>query len=307
MPTKYNIQKPLLSNYGQGLMNDPAGFIAHKVAPVVPVKLESSSYIKFGKEFLKDSTRNGARAPGGRSESIRYESSNDAYSCQEHSFETFIDDEERKNNTIPMSLDESATDLITQKILITREKLVAAALFNATTFSGKTTALSGATQWSHASSTPITEIGTRGDTIRSATGIDPRNLSLIISYPVWKSLRNHATITARFQYIKPEILTPEQVAGVLGIKEILIGSGVKANDAGTMTDLWGKHALLAFIDPSAKNMKSPSVAKTFQSSDLVMDGYRDEPAHSDVIRGMVKEDYKVVFTDAGYLLTDAVA
>lgn len=307
MPTKYNIQKPLLTNYGQGLMNDPAGFIAQKVAPVVPVKLESSSYIKFGKEFLMDSTRNGVRAAGGRAEQVRYEVSTDLYSCQEHSFETFIDDKERDNNTIPMSLDEAAADLVTQKILITREKLVAAALFNATTFSGKTTALSGTTQWSHGSSTPITEIATRASTIRTATGLNPQLLSLIIGYEVWKSLRTHSTITAKFQYIKPDMLTPEQVAGVLGIKEIIIGAGVKAAQDGTMSDLWGKHALLAFVDASAKNMKSPSVAKTFQSKDLIIDGYREEAAKSDWIRGTVNEDYKVVMTDGGYLLTDAVA
>lgn len=307
MPTKYNIQKPLLTTYGQGLMNDPAGFIAQKVAPVVPVKLESSSYIKFGKEFLMDSSRNGARSPSGRAEQIRYEVTTDLYSCQEHTFETGIDDEERKNNTIPMSLDETATDLVTQKILITREKLVAAALFNATTFSGKTTALSGTTQWSHGSSTPITEIATRASTIRTATGLNPALLSLIIGYEVWKSLRNHSTITARFQYLKPDMLTPEQVAGVLGIKDILIGYNVKSAQDGTMTDIWGKHALLAFVDPSAKNMKSPSVAKTFQSQDLIIDGYREDSAKSDWIRGMVKEDYKVVMADSGYLLTDAVA
>lgn len=307
MATKYNIQKPLLSQYGQALMNDADGYIAQKVAPIVPVVLESASYIKFGKEFLKDSTRDGARAPGGRAEQIRAEVSDDTYSAKEISFETFIDDEERKNNTIPMSLDENATALVVEKIKITREKKAAAALFNATTFAGYTAALTGSDQWSHASSTPITKVEEIKNTVRTNTGMNPEKLSLIIGYEVWRYLRVHSTITARYQYLRPEQLTPAQVAAVLGVKELLIGAGVKSAQDGTMTDLWGKYALLAYVDASAKNMRSPSVAKTFQCQDVLIDGYREESNKSDWIRGMVKEDAKITMPSGGYLLSAAVA
>ncbi len=174
--------------------------------------------------------------------------------------------------------------------------------------------LSGTAQWSDfANSKPEEDVQTGHDTITKA--IAKKANTLILGHEVFSKLRNHTNILTRIQNVKLGLVSIEDLAAIFDVERVLIGSAVKRTAAGVNSFVWGKHAVLAYIQPSA-SMEDLSVAKSFVWDDapgstggFITEIGRAQPISrkSDEISVHFYYEDKVVAAEAGYLITDAVA
>lgn len=301
-------------------------FVGNKLFPVVPVRKQTDKYYIFGREqwVPEDSDY---RAPGTEANEIPgLKVSLDSYYASEHSLEIAVYDEERENVDSPMSPDTDATNLVTQKILLGRELAMMNFVTDATKYaSTNTVTLSGTQQWSdYTNSDPIKSVHDAIRAFHANVFFEPN--TAVIPYQVMSILEDHPKILARIMYTDRGILTPELVAAVLGLKNVIIpevayGSGV--GFAMTASYLWGKNVLLAYV-PSSAGLRVPAFAYEFVwgypgLGAMQVDRWREEKRKSDLIRVSRRYDLKMIGVETnplsanygksitGYLIKNAIA
>ena len=314
--SRFNTLRPLLSNYAIERRNKPAMLIGSKVAPMVVVDRDSYYYPVFGNDFYTASSSSGIRANSGRAERVDFTFSTSKYQTQEHAYETFLDDRDLVNAQPELRVEYQKTNIVTDKQLVGYDAYVASQAFNTTTFSGYTAALSSAgatnTQWNAAASTNDPRIQSQYAKSQILQGglVDPESISLIVGADVWlNGLQTNSTLLKTFQYTNPYALSTEMIAKALGIKEVIVGTGIQANEqTGTVSKIWGNYALFAYLSPEP-SLEDVSTLKTFvlKDKDLRIESYRDEPNKSTVYRSLW--DYAVVApaVSSGYLYSTVVA
>jgi hypothetical protein len=303
-----------------------AGLVGERLFPTVPVRKQSDKYYVFGREGWL--VENDVRAPGTEANEIPGLSlSTDTYYAQEHSLQIPVTDEERWNSDSPLSPDRDATELVTSKIWLGREKAMQTLVTTAANFaSGNTTTLVGTAQWNdYVNSDPITDMRTAKLTINSRIFQDPN--TAVIPYQVMTKLEDHPDFIERIKYSERGIVSSELIGAVLGIETIIIpGVGINTANAGqpaTLGYLWGKDVLFAWVPPRA-GLKIPAFAYEFAwsgnpgGSIQYVDRWREEKRKSDLVRVCRYYDLKLVAQGdagtadagksiAGYLIKAAIA
>jgi hypothetical protein len=312
----------VLTNISIGWSNQ--GLVAEKLFPVVRVRKQSDKYYTFGREAWLPEAGD-YRAPGTEANEIPGLSlSTDTYYAQEHSLQVAVTDEERENADSPLSPDRDGTELVTSKILLGREKAMKDAVTDATQYAtDMTVTLSGTAQWNdYANSNPIGDMKAGRRAMHANMFLEPN--TAIIPYQVMSALEDHPDFIERIKYSERAILTPEIIASVVGIPNVIVpGTGVAADASLVPGYLWGKDVVLAYV-PSRPGMRVPAFAYEFVwgyggSQQQVVDRWREERRKSDVIRCSRRYDLKLVGREnnpndanvgkvvAGYLIKNAVA
>jgi hypothetical protein len=171
-------------------------------------------------------------------------------------------------------------DLAKAKVEIYREKAAATLLGTTSNYnsgSNKTSLTTGATgtQWSNYAassgvyySNPLTDIFDAMESARLSSGVYPN--TFLITPPIWRKLKTHPVILALISYSGQRVGTPaapatlETLSAIFGLNVILATSLQAASPTAAFTDLWGKHAILAYV--SAPSLYSPQFGNTFGSS-----------------------------------------
>lgn len=309
----------------------PSSFVGNQLFPTVTVRKQSDKYYVFGREAWVPETSD-FRAPGTEANEIPgFVVSIDQYYAQEHALEIAVTDEERENADTEFSPDRDGTNLVTSKILLGREIAMKNMITTAANFAtGMTVTLAGGTQWSdYVNSNPILDFRTGTRAINARLFMDP-NVA-VIPYLVMSTLEDHPDIIERIKYSERAILTPEIIAAVLGLQNVIVpGVGVGAGNPGgpgyavTTSYLWGKDVLLAWV-PSSAGLKVPAFAYEFVwgyngTLNMAADRWREEKRKSDLIRVGRRYDLKMVGVGidpgvagdynksvAGYLIKAAIA
>jgi len=288
-----------LTNVSVGYKN--AEFIGDQILPVVPVNKSSDIVRTYGKEAFRlddDIRANGAES----NRVVAYSVGTTSYSCQTHSLNDVVTDKDRANADKPINPDIDTTEGLTDKILLRREYDQGSYLFNTSTFSGTTTALSG-TQ----------HIDTYKDTIQNAIGREPNIVA--IGYPVYVKLKNHPDILDRLKYTTKGVVTPELLAELFQVDKVLVGKSIynsaREGQTASMSRIWGKYVLLAYVNPKP-SLKSPTLGYTFQEKIYGGKGWkvkkwRREELEGDEIEVSTSYDVKLLCGDAGYLLSSVVS
>lgn len=158
-----------------------------------------------------------------------------------------------------------ATELISDLIMLDREKRVADLVFNANTYTStyKTT-LSGTSQWSDfTNSDPV-------NAILAACDIPlQRPNKMVIGRAVYTKLRQHPKVVAAVYAVGGNaasggVVALRAMADLLELDEILVGEGwvnsAKKGQTASFARVWGKHCLLFYQD---SNIQSPDGGVTF--------------------------------------------
>ncbi len=241
-----------------------ADFIADKVFPRMDVKERTGFFYTFDKSSfrIEDSLRTGIS----RAKRVSSNLTKTAYGpLLEQSLEEGIEYEIR--DTYPSEYDArvDATENVTDKLLLGHENDVAAIAFSGSSITQNTT-LSGTDQWSdYANSDPFGDIQTGIDTVKLASGVMPN--TLILGYEVWAKLKHHPELLGRLSVASIRVLTPQLLADLVGVKNILIGEAMKNSAKEGQSDdlgfVWGKKALLAHI-ASKPGLKQLTLGYTLQ-------------------------------------------
>lgn len=299
---------PMLTTISVQFQPAQGGFLADMVLPPVPVKLESASYWEYDKSRFD--TPESIRAPRGEYNRVEWTASKKTYSCEEYGLEYPIDDRERTNAAAPLDPEIDGTEIVTDMVLINRERRVADKVLATANVSQNTT-LSGTSQWSDitaGTSDPVDDLKTGRETIFDATGYVPN--ALLLGYKVLEALKVHPDILARFQFAERGIITKAMLAELFEVDAILVGGVLRrsSNEGATdaLTDVWGKDALL-FYREARPSLKRASFGYTMRQRGLRAFRYRDEKISSDVVRVTEIQDEKLVAEKTAYLIKAAIA
>lgn len=282
--------------------------IGTKLLPRVEVEGRTGIYYVFDKSRfnINDSRRTGLA----RANRISNGMSKAAFGpLDEHALEEPIEYEVRATYPTPHDARVDATESVTEALDLGLESEIAAKLTSGSVITQNVT-LSGTDQFSdYAGSDPFAVFQTGIDTIKAASGVTPNTLEL--GYQVWSKLRHHPDLLGRMSVASVRVLTPQMLADLIGVSQVMIGDAVynTADEGQTpvMGYVWGKHALLAYI--SAKpGIKKISLGYTLQVAGARYVDRWDEPqVKAEFVRANDYYEPKIVAVEAGYLIINAVA
>lgn len=303
----------VLSQISIGYQN--LGAVGDVLFPSVKVNKQSDKYYVFGREnwFPEDDLR----APGSiANEIIGMQVSLDTYYAQEHALQIPVTDEERSNVDSPLAPDRDATELVTDKIILGRERAIQVLATTAANYAAaNTVTLSGTSQWSdYVNSDPIGVLRTGKAAVHAQIFREP-NVA-VIPYQVMTKLEDHPDFLERIKYSERAIFSPDLLASVLGFDRVVVpGVGIGTSNPGataTFGYLWGKDVVLAYVPPRP-GLKIPAYGYEFTWMNRSIDRWREEPRKSDLIRCATSYDLKMTAVDssqdqiAGYLIKAAIA
>jgi hypothetical protein len=289
-----------------------AQFVADALFPVVPVSKQSNKYFIYSKDnfrMLDDSRR-----PGSRANEIDWTLSTDTYFCEGHALAQALPDELRANADQAIDVDVDTTEMLTDLLYLQREVLVAAKATDPSVVT-LNAALAGNDQWSdYTNSDPIQAVEDQKGNIQKQLGQLPN--SLLVSYPVFKALRNHPAIIDRFKYSQVGVVQPDHLKSVFNVDNFFVGSAIKntapEGAADALDYIWGNSALL-FYKPPVAGRRQVSLGYQFtwlfgaNTNGFLVKRYRDEGRTADVVEVQLYYDAKIVAPGAAFLWTSAVA
>ncbi|MFW6176593.1 MAG: major capsid protein [Thermoplasmatota archaeon] len=312
----------ILTNISVAYIQDTTGFIADKVFPIVPVSKQSDKYFVYNQnDWMRDEAEK--RAPSTESAGGGYRHSTDNYSCDIWAFHKDIDAVVRANYDNPLDPERDSAELVTQKLLIKREREFVTNYMSTGVWD---TDLSGGSDGGggdfvyfddKANSDPIGLITEEKRAIKKATGFMPNILA--IGGEVWDALKQHPDIIERIKYTQNAInISPQLVAQALEVDNLVIAEGIYAtNEEGATANysqIVGDDMLLAYA-PSSPSLLKPAAGYTFAWT-----GYGEGNGYgvnqysfylpaikSTRIEGEMAFDQKVVASSLGIFFNDVIS
>lgn len=297
----------------QALTNMSVGYengqlIGTQLMPRVMVSSRQGFYFTFDrtKFRVEDSRRTGTS----RANRVASGMTKTAFGpLVEHSLEEAIEYDVRDSYPTPHDARVDATEEVTALLELGLEQEIATMLTNTAVITQNIT-LSGNDQFSdYANSDPFSVIQTGIDTVKLASGVMVNAVAM--GYQVWAKLRHHPDLLGRLSVSTVRVLTPQLFADLIGVEKVFIGDAVyNSADEGqavSMGYVWGKHMLLAHIQPTP-GIKKLSLGYTLQLEDARYVDRWDEPwVKSEFVRANDYYEPKIVAVEAGYLIKNAVA
>ena len=317
----------MLSDISIAYLNEPSAYIADVVFPAVLVDQQSGKIAKYEKDdWFRDEAE--LRAPLSESAGGGYRIATPAtFFCDEWAFHKDISDEDLSNQEDPFDLEDDATQFVTERLRIRRERIWAEKYFKKTIWGkdliGQTDAPSvdEFLVWDDANSTPIEDISDAKSIIKQSTGIMPN--TLVVAEKVHMSLKNHADIVDRFKYTQAGIITEQLLARVFEIDRYVVAAAIYAkNLEGVTADmqyiLTKYDALLVYSAPRPSlrrptggytiRWKRPTIAgREGARLEATIRRFRLEKEGGVRIDGSVYEDLKLVSKDVGVYFENCIA
>jgi hypothetical protein len=179
-------------------------------------------------------------------------------------------------------------------------------------------------QWDLSSSDPLSDQTGFAIDFRQLTGFNMN--FMVLGADVWKALKNHPAILDRVKYTQKGVVTKDLVASFFDVDRLEIcyatqAIGPQINDAALQDAastyefiVPSKNVLMGYA-PRSPSLMTPSAGYTFvwkgyaagNSQGLRISQFRMEHLKSDRIEAEMTYDMKVVSTDCGVFLIDAVS
>ena len=299
MPELENVHvDAILSNISIQYRN--AAYVGSLLMPVVPVKKRSDIYYIYNSKGDRFRIPETLRAPKTESKTVDWKVTTDGYVCFEYALNDLIDDAERDNADAPLNLEVDTTEFLTDIILLSQEKryvdlLTGALMTNNTTITVK---------WEdYVNSAPIEDIEAGKQSIHSKIFRSPN--TLLLGKQVYDTLKHHPDILERIKYVQKGVVTAELMASIFEVDRIIVGEAgyntKKEGQTAVYDYLWGKIALLAYVEPRP-GLKKFSLGYTFESQPFRTRRARLETKHSDWFEPSKACVEKLVSVDCSYLM-----
>lgn len=312
-----------LSNLSIAYMQDQSRFVADSVFPLVPVSKQSDRYYVYDRgSFNRDDMQE--RAPATESVGIEYKLDNTpTYYCREYSLHRDIPDEVIANADVQIQPLRDATELLTLKTLIHREKLWVNSYFKTGLWSYEDSGVTSSPaanqflQWNNANADPIIQIRNASTTMLENTGILPN--TLVLQKRVYDALMDNPAIIDRIKYGQTSggaaMVNNNLLAQLFEVSRVVIMSSIEntaaENIANSHSFIGGKAALLCYSAPSP-GMMTPSAGYTFAWTGMGGMYQQIRKFYLDKTRATRLEinttfEQKLICSDLGYYFNNAVA
>lgn len=318
-----HVDRPL-TNISIAFMQSAANFVADRVFPVIPVAKQSDRYFTYDRGmFNRDEMQ--LRAPGAESAGASYTLSLDSYAADVWALHKDVADQVRANADTPLQLDREATEFLTVKALIRKEKNWASRFFTTGIWSTQRVGVSGSPtgtdfqRWDEAASTPIEDVRRGARTMHELTGFRPNKI--VMGRAVYDALLDHPDIVGRIdrgQTTGTAIVMRQNLAALFEMEDVLVMDAIEntaiEGAANSHSFIGGKNALLVYAAPSPGIMV-PSAGYTYSWTGMLGGGtqgtrikrMRMEHLEADRIEIEMSFDHKRVASDLGAFFSACVA
>ena len=302
----------ILTNLSIAYMQEADNFVASKVFPTINVQKQSDKYFTYSQaDFYRDQAQ--YRADGTESAGSGYSLSTASYSSNVWALHKDIGDQVRANSDVPLDPDMDASKFLAHQMLIRQERDWASKFFTTSVWGTDSTP---STLWDAGGSDPIGDVQAGVNTVLTNTGYLPN--TLVVSYAVYKTLRNHSDFVDRYKYTSADSITPELIGKVLDVPNVMVMKGVynsaKENASATYAQIGDKDALLCYVAPAA-GLMSVSAGYNFVwngvggglGTSTAVSRFRMDHLRADRLEIESAWDFKPVATPLGYFFSNAVA
>lgn len=320
-----HVNRPL-TNISIAFLQKSSAFVADSVFPNIPVVKQADRYFVYDRgEFNRDEMQK--RGLSQESAGGNYDIDNTPnYFADVWSFHKDIDDQIRANADVPIDMDRDATNYLTHKALIRRERAWASSFFAlgiwATDRVGVAAAPTGLQflQWNDPASTPIETIRAEATRIGESTGFRPNKL--VLSRRAFDALVDHPDVVGRLDRgqtpVGPALVNRAQMAALFEVDQVLVMDGIyntAAKGAANVSSFIGdKDALLVYAAPNP-GILVPSGGYTFSwtgylgasANGIRIMSFRMDHLKSDRVEIEQAFDQKLISADLGTFFSQAVA
>lgn len=271
-----------LTNISQAYKNEE--LVADRVSPRIPVTFRSDKYYILD-EMEAFNVASDATAPNTDAREIAITLSSDEYAVKDYALGAWVPRETIANADDPVNPLGRAVEGIRNRLLLAREKRVADLVFAAATYPvGYKTTLADGSRWDdYTTGTPNV------DPIEQLLGYMDIPLQrpnrLLIGAAAWAALRVHPAVVASIYPLGGNAGTggvggtfasAAALAEVLELDEVIVGRAryntAAAGQAGSLSRIWGNHALLYYQEQSP-SLDTPTSFFSFETtaSNIVRD------------------------------------
>lgn len=292
---------PVLSTHAQGYRQRM--LVGEILFPRVPVSARGGQVLTFGKESFQ--AYNLRRAPGGTIKRVERGFAGSPFSLFEDSVEMPIpvQHSEDAQRVLGINLQGQTVNAAMDILLLSLEREQAALATTAANYgSDYKITLAGTSKWSHADAKPGQQVRGGREAVRAATGADPN--VLVVGAVAWNALIENPSVIERFKYVSKDSITPDMIANLLELDKVVVGKAVKANDAGTMSDVWGNFGVLAYVPPvESQSMAEPSYGYTYvlAGNPRVEQIYYEKSTTSNIVPAFFERQPVLTGIESGYL------
>jgi len=283
-------------------------YIGLRVMPVATVSKRSDKYFKYDERAQQavPSARMDAR---GQANEVRQGLSPDNYSVSDFGLQETVPMTEIGNADAPLDPLADANMLVNDLCGLNREIEIATVMTTSGNYGANTTAIAAGAEWNSADGgKPIQLIQKAVDALYSGSGAS--KVVGFTSVNVFRALSRHPQIRDLFKYTADGFATANQIAEYFGFDELVVGRA--RNDTANI----GQTETIARIWPDSFGVVRVAMQPTIRSYGFATT-FRHGPVESVqmferlkgrggsyVVRVEYSEDYKVVASRAGYLITN---
>lgn len=300
----------ILTNLSLKYRND--AMIWPLIMPLVKVNKRSDSFYEYNKA---DSFKlvDDAMGPKALANEYDWGVAEKNYSVKDHGVADWLAQEAIDNADNPLQPEIDTNDFLNMLLDIAQEKRVAAIAFAAGSYSsGNKVQLAGNDQWGGSTDDPIDDIQT------AIEASFQRANTLVFGVDAWVKFRKLPEILDAVKAVAGASLrggmaSGQEVAQLFEVERVLIGRSryntAKQGQAASYSRLWGKHCAALYVEPNP-GIRTITFGVTFVES--LRATYRDFDGKRGIkgahyIRPAWNSDEKVIASDCGYLIEDAVA
>lgn len=313
-----SLRPDLGSLYEFDLEQNKLGLIGYRVLPIMEVAKQSGTFGRIPSEQLAklDSV---VRASNANYNRVDFTFTQDTFATLEYGLEVPVD---RRNSNLYKDYFDAemvATQLAIHKVLLAAEVRVANAVFNTSTFTGAALTTAVGTAWSDlANSAPITNVFAASQKVRDNCGQYAN--TLVCNRKVFRNLQRNTSIIDRIQSYgagsptKANDVTPQMVAACLDLEQVIVADSAydstKEGQSTTFSDIWSSSYAMVCRIAKTNSINEVAMGRTFHWSEDgsqpggAVESYYSEPVRGDVVRVRHEVMEKIIYAEAGHLLSN---
>lgn len=307
-----NYVDPLLTQVAKGYR--PKNHINELVLPPLYVVKATAKIANYGGSNMRLVST--IKAPEGETPTVSCNvTQDDAYTLVEQALKALASDSDIENQDSPFDTMRDKTEFVMDLLSIAREYGLANYMGTVGNFTNSTT-LSGTAQWGGAADAPITNIDTAIQTVAEQANVDDGEVTLIFPRNVFRKLIFLDEIQSTLGFanrpagVSPQIIRPDQIAQLFGVKQVLIAAGRYNSAAEGQTDsfsnIWGKHAWALYAgDPKIKQYSFGYTCK--RKAGPVADRWYDSDRKGTWCRATDEWDQYILDEKCCYMIENAIA
>lgn len=299
-----------LTNFSQKFLQSSTAFVGLRAFPNLPVAKQSDLYYEFDRDdFFRDEAEE--RADGTESSGGSFTVSTNPYFARVWAHHKDVTDRQRANQDSPIKLDQSATQYVTHKLIIRRERQFVTNLFSASVWTAYT---DPAVDWSAAVSNPITDVRDAIREVHENTGFRPNKM--LLGRQAYDTLLDNDEILSRISGGAttniPAQVQRTLIASLFELEAIFVMDGVVTTTVkGAATparSFIGGDNVLIYYAPNSVSLDEPTAGLQFSWTGLMgntdngmrIKRFRMEQNEADRVEGQMSFDYKRTSEELGF-------